>query len=33
MELRCILANEAFVHANKLENQVIELIATGLVTC
>ncbi|KAH9075571.1 thiolase-like protein [Lactarius deliciosus] len=28
----CILANEAFVHANRLENQAIELVATGLAT-
>ncbi|KAI0247767.1 thiolase-like protein [Lactifluus subvellereus] len=28
----CIVANEAFVHANKLENQAIELVATGLAT-
>ncbi|KAH9036664.1 thiolase-like protein [Lactarius pseudohatsudake] len=28
----CILANEAFVHANGLENQAIELLATGLAT-
>ncbi|KAH9024256.1 thiolase-like protein [Lactarius pseudohatsudake] len=28
----CILANEAFVHANGLENQAIELVATGLAT-
>ncbi|KAH9005764.1 thiolase-like protein, partial [Lactarius hatsudake] len=27
-----ILANEAFVHANRLENQAIELVATGLAT-
>ncbi|KAI0297502.1 thiolase-like protein [Multifurca ochricompacta] len=28
----CIIANEAFVHAHKLENQSIELVATGLAT-
>ncbi|KAH9036656.1 thiolase-like protein [Lactarius pseudohatsudake] len=28
----CIVANEAFVHANRLENQAIELVATGLAT-
>ena len=28
----CILANESFVHDNKLENQAIELVATGLAT-
>ncbi|KAH9024406.1 thiolase-like protein [Lactarius hengduanensis] len=28
----CILANEAFVHANGLENQAIELVATGRAT-
>jgi len=28
----CIVANEAFVHANKLENQAIELVAAGLAT-
>jgi sterol carrier protein 2 len=28
----CVVANEAFVHANKLENQAIELVATGLAT-
>ncbi|KAH9012674.1 thiolase-like protein [Lactarius deliciosus] len=28
----CILANVAFVHANRLENQAIELVATGLAT-
>ncbi len=25
----CIVANEAFVHANKLENRAIELVTTG----
>ena len=28
----CIVANGAFVRANKLENQAIELVATGLGT-
>jgi sterol carrier protein 2 len=28
----CILANESFVHEHKLENQAIELVATGLGT-
>jgi sterol carrier protein 2 len=28
----CIVADEAFVRANKLENQAIELVATGLGT-
>ena len=28
----CIVANEAFVRANELENQAIELVATGLGT-
>jgi hypothetical protein len=28
----CILANESFVHEHKLENQAIELVATGLAT-
>ncbi|KAH9172843.1 hypothetical protein EDB89DRAFT_840738 [Lactarius sanguifluus] len=28
----CILANEAFMRADRLENQAIELVATGLVT-
>ncbi|KAH9036661.1 hypothetical protein EDB85DRAFT_1939918 [Lactarius pseudohatsudake] len=28
----CILANQAFVHANRLENQAIELVETGLAT-
>jgi sterol carrier protein 2 len=28
----CILANESFVREHKLENQAIELVATGLAT-
>ena len=28
----CIVANEAFVHANKLENRAIELVTMGLAT-
>ncbi|KAI0262479.1 thiolase-like protein [Gloeopeniophorella convolvens] len=28
----CIVANEAFVHDHKLENQAIEIVATGLAT-
>jgi len=28
----CIVANKEFVRANKLENQAIELVATGLAT-
>jgi sterol carrier protein 2 len=28
----CIVASEAFVHDNRLENQAIELVATGLGT-
>jgi sterol carrier protein 2 len=28
----CIIANEAFVRAHKLENQAVELVATGLAT-
>ncbi|KAI9510618.1 thiolase-like protein [Russula earlei] len=28
----CIVANEPFVHANKLENQAIEMVATALST-
>ena len=28
----CILANEAFVHDIRLENQAIELVMTGLAT-
>ncbi|KAH9172851.1 thiolase-like protein [Lactarius sanguifluus] len=28
----CILANEVFGHTNRLENQAIELVATGLAT-
>jgi sterol carrier protein 2 len=28
----CIVANESFVRAHKLENQAIEMVATGLAT-